>query len=89
MTDDTDSVDRPALKPSEIEVTPEMIEAGVDVLKDYFYDIMLDRGICVELVCGELLSEALKSRKVPASLRIDPEPLKSKAKDRIGVFVRL
>ncbi|MGJ0427190.1 hypothetical protein [Methylocystis sp.] len=32
MADDTDSADRPALKPSEIEVTPEMIEAGREVI---------------------------------------------------------
>lgn len=32
MTDDTDSVDRPALKLSDIEITPEMIRAGVKEL---------------------------------------------------------
>lgn len=36
MTDATDSVDRPALQNDEIEITPEMIEAGVDVLAMWY-----------------------------------------------------
>lgn len=35
MDDDADPVYRPALKISEIEITPEMIEAGVDELLPY------------------------------------------------------
>jgi hypothetical protein len=40
MSDDTDSADRPALKPSEIEVTPEMIEAGRDVVIRHVGDLI-------------------------------------------------
>ena len=38
MLDDIDSVDRPATKTSGIEVTPEMIAAGVAALAKYAID---------------------------------------------------
>lgn len=85
--------DRPATEcevdEKEIEITSEMIEAGIEVLRDYFWDVMIDGGVSGEQVCEELLCAALKYRKAPASLSLVGEPLKSVAKGRSEVFVRL
>ncbi len=40
MSDDTDSADRPAGKESEIEVTPEMIAAGSNVIWNLVGDLI-------------------------------------------------
>ncbi|NUJ80970.1 hypothetical protein HUN39_13190 [Methylocystis sp. FS] len=57
MSDDTDSVDRPALKPSEIEVTPEMIKAGMEEYASRW------RGLrdADDAVAEEMLAAAYKS----------------------------
>lgn len=52
MCDDTDSVDRPAKKECEIEVTPEMIEAGVEEYRGHWLGLRdSDEAIARDMVC--------------------------------------
>lgn len=59
MDDDTDSADRPASKELEIEITPEMIEAGIDELAkfDVFPPIRSELRPAIRRVFLEMLKE--------------------------------
>lgn len=56
MSDDIDSVDRPVPKPSAIEVTPEMIDAGVDQLRNWFPHVPASQEVSI---VSNILSAAL------------------------------
>lgn len=62
MSDVTDSADRPALKRSGIEVTPEMIEAGIDELRNWFPSVPASQEISI---VSNILSAALHRGVVP------------------------
>ncbi len=59
MDDDTDSVDRPAHKESEIEVTPEMIAAGVSEFFNYDRDFSNENDVVRSIFIAMTLSRRI------------------------------
>jgi hypothetical protein len=46
----------------ESEVTPEMIKAGAEILKDYFYEEIFERAVDLSKVCTDLF-HAMSERR--------------------------
>jgi hypothetical protein len=57
MSDDTESVDRPAGEGEKIVVTPEMIEAGAKVICARFDDVLAYGSETAKVVALEVFSE--------------------------------
>lgn len=47
----------------EIEITPEMIAAGVEILEDYFYAELLESAVSPKAICNELFRAMASRRK--------------------------
>lgn len=48
---------------NEIELTPWMIEAGADLLRDYFYAELLELPVSPEELCSQLFHAMVSRRK--------------------------
>jgi hypothetical protein len=68
MSDAKDPVDRPAKEPTEIEVTPEMIEAGRDVISSVWMDFTGPKG---ELLWDSVLSRVYLAMR---AVRLESHP---------------
>jgi hypothetical protein len=64
MSDDTDSADRPASVESEIEVTPEMIEAGLRAIESCSIDGDFGSSIAVRRELAILVFRSMASRSI-------------------------
>ena len=77
MFADTPEADRPATEIEEIEVTPEMVEAGVEKLWDYDPQFSNERDV-VEAIFRSMAGHARPSHhpaRDPHSLGFPPKPL--------------
>ncbi len=52
-------------KPKEVEVTPEMIEAGSEVLKDFFYEAIFASSLPLLEICTELFRAMARFQITP------------------------